>query len=143
MRQKIININGIRIIEDCYNANVESMKAALEVLGRGDKTGRRVAILGDMGELGNFAESAHKIIGDYVANNKTDLLITVGAHSKITAEQAKKRGTDTKILETNKEAVKFITNEIKKGDTILIKASRSAKFEEIANGIRQGIGNRE
>ena len=79
--EKKVNSNGVVIIDDTYNANYDSMRSSLELLGR-VKDKRKIAIIGDMLELGNYTEELHKNIGDVVIDNKIDVLITVGEYSK-------------------------------------------------------------
>ena len=85
-RFHIINHGDIQIIDDCYNANPVSMKASLDVLR--DAKGRKVAILGDMGELGENEEQMHAEVGYHAAKNKIDLLICTGKISSHMAEAA-------------------------------------------------------
>jgi len=135
MRQAILEQNGIRVIEDCYNANAESMMAALSVLAASDLGGRRVAVLGDMYELGEFTELEHRRVGDFVAKKKIDLLVTVGGYAKFIAEQAILGGVHALSFENNQAALAELRNLIKGKDTVLVKASRGAKFEEISRNI--------
>lgn len=80
MRQKVYEKNGMTIIEDCYNAGPESTEAALGVLASIKTSGKRIAVLGDMLELGNRSSAEHYRIGR-IAAQKADLLLTYGAHS--------------------------------------------------------------
>ncbi len=95
-------INDLKIINDYYNASYDSMKAALEVL-KNIKGTRKIAVLGDMLELGEYSENLHKKVGEEVAKNKIDILCTVGDLSKNIAKEAIKLGT--------KEVYQFKTNE--------------------------------
>ena len=85
-RFHIINHGDIQIIDDCYNANPVSMKASLDVLR--DAKGRKVAILGDMGELGENEEQMHAEVGEHAAKNKIDLLICTGKISSHMADDS-------------------------------------------------------
>jgi UDP-N-acetylmuramyl pentapeptide synthase len=139
MRQSMIHIKTIRIIEDCYNANLDSMKAAIAVLASGEKSGRKIAVLGNMFELGEFTEAVHKAVGDSVADNQIDILITVGDLAHSIAAQARARGVETYSFETNQAALEFIIAAILPEDTLLMKASRGAKFEEISQGLQRHL----
>ena len=128
---------GIKIINDCYNANFDSMKASIQVLSK-MKEKRKIAILGDMLELGEYSKTLHEKVGDEIVKNKIDLLITVGKEAKNIAKQAIKQGMQKeKInqLENIEQAIKFIKNEIKIGDAILVKASNSMNFNKIVEAL--------
>ena len=132
MRLEIINKNNFTIINDSYNANPDSMKAALKVLENYSGT-RKIAVLGTMGELGDYAKEAHTEVGSF-AKGKADLLLTTGDFKGCYKEGFEE---DTMIFETKKELMDTLANMIKTGDTILIKASRSEKFEEIIKYIEK------
>ena len=134
-RMDIININGISIINDSYNANYDSMKAALEYLGNLQEK-RKIAVLGDMLELGEYSKKLHEDVGKCVIENKIDILITVGEEAKNIAKIAKEKIKNVILCDSNKEAIEKI-NEIKKeNDCILLKASNGMKFGEILEGIK-------
>ena len=127
------NNKGITIINDCYNANYDSMKAAIEYLGK-INANRKIAVLGDMLELGEFSKNLHEKVGEEVGKNKIDILITVGETAKDIARKAKEYGVEqNKIYEfsNNDEAVSLIEKIAKEGDAVLIKASNGMKFQEI------------
>ena len=136
-RMEIIKTKfGVLIINDCYNASYDSMKAAIEYLST--LQGRKIAILGDMLELGNFSEQLHKKVGYEVAINKIDILICIGEEAKNIAIEAieQKMDKDNIYQFNNKEeAINFIKNILKSGDSILVKASNSMRFDEITNKI--------
>ncbi len=125
--------NGMQVINDSYNANPDSMKAAIDVLF--DLKGKKAVILGDMFELGANSDLMHKEIGVYSAHKDIDLIITIGNKSINTYMGAKT------ILKCNQKAVHFDTKEdfykdieiLDNIDIVLIKASRAASFEEIAD----------
>jgi UDP-N-acetylmuramoyl-tripeptide--D-alanyl-D-alanine ligase len=91
MRQRIKEVKGITFIEDCYNASPDSQKAGLNCLCKIAK-GRKIAVLGDMLEMGSFSEQAHRMVGEYAANCGVDVLYTVGKESKYMADSALKAG---------------------------------------------------
>lgn len=126
-------INNSKIINDCYNANEDSMTAAIEYLGA-IKNKRKIAVLGDMLELGAFEEEMHKKIGREIYINKIDILFTYGNASKFIAAEAINSGmnrTQVFVCETKEELIEKLKNTIKAEDCILIKASNSMHFEEI------------
>jgi UDP-N-acetylmuramoyl-tripeptide--D-alanyl-D-alanine ligase len=139
MRQTIVELNGVRIIEDCYNANPESMRAALAVLSGTDKPGRRIAVLGDMLELGDHALKEHRSLGGVVAQQRVDLLITIGRYAADTAVRAGELGVEALKFDNNADAAAFLTTAVNGGDTVLLKASRGSKFEEISQALMAGL----
>lgn len=135
MRQRIKEVKGITFIEDCYNASPDSQKAGLNSLCKIAKQ-RKIAVLGDMLELGSFSEQAHRMVGEYAANCGVDILYTVGNESKYMADSALKAGLSNVQNFTDKaKLAEILVNELQKGDTILFKASRGMKLEEIFESI--------
>ncbi len=132
-RWEVRDVGGYKIINDSYNANPESMKAALNTfleLYEGHKT----VVLGDMGELGDNAVKYHKNIGKLL-NKFTDItVLTVGQLAKNIAEVCEHNAVS---FEDNKSAAKYIVENIPAGTLILFKASRSMKFEEIISEIEE------
>ena len=109
------------------------MKAAIEYL-RDIKDGRKIAVLGDMFELGEFEQELHERVGEEIYKNKIDILVTVGNASKDIANKAKNLGMKEEnifVYNTKEEAIKTLKNIIKENDYILIKASNRMKFDEI------------
>ena len=131
MRLQFINKDKFTIINDCYNASPDSMKAALDVL-ENTKGKRKIAILGNMNELGNESENAHKEVGEY-ATNKVDLLISTGEEKENYKMGFKK--DSVKLYNTKEDLIEDLINVIKEGDAIIIKASRGVKFEEIVKAL--------
>lgn len=131
MRLDIVKNDKMIIINDAYNASPDSMKAALKILGR-YKT-RRVAILGDMFEMGEYAEYGHRLVGEGSIGN-VDVLITIGNDSNFINNEAKKLGFDENNLyhfNTREETINEIDNILKKEDVVLVKASRGMELEKI------------
>lgn len=131
------NSKGVTIINDCYNANYDSMKAALEYLGK-INANKKIAVLGDMLELGDFSKELHEQVGEAVEKNNIDLLITVGNLAKDIANKAIERGfSKSKVFmcDNNKEAIENINKLAQKGDAVLLKASNSMNFQEISEKI--------
>lgn len=133
MRMDIIELkDGVKIINDCYNANPESMKAALDVLSAYNNN-RKIAILGDMYELGSYSKEAHRNTGEY-AGDKCDILIAVGEQAVFIYEESKKH-IESHYFKTREEACLNIKRLLKPKDVILIKASRRMNMEYITNFI--------
>ena len=135
-RMEVISLeNGVKIINDAYNASYESMKTALVNLANYQGK-RKIAVLGDMFELGKFAPELHRKVGEEVANHNIDLLICMGENSKYIADEAKKRGMNPEhiIMATSREEITTKLIQItKKEDVILVKASNGMKFYTIVN----------
>lgn len=126
--------NDITVINDYYNANYDSMKAAIEYLGKlQDK--RRIAVLGDMLELGEFSKMLHENVGKEVAKNNIDILITVGNEAKYIASKAKEKIKEVIECDSNEEAAELINKIKQSNDCILLKASNGMHFGEILEKI--------
>lgn len=126
---------GYTIINDCYNANYDSMKSAIEFLKNAEGK-RKIAVLGDMLELGEFSEKLHKKVGEIVAQNNINILITVGKESIKIAEVAKEKGVEhVYSYDNNKDAIEKIKKILAVDDVALIKASNSMNFKEIASAL--------
>ena len=138
-RMEIIELDdNIKIINDAYNASLDSMKAAIDYLNECESK-RKIAVLGDMFELGNFAEELHRKVGEEVAKSKIDLLYLIGENSKYIKEEAEKFGfSSRRIFEfnTRDEILEKIQKDKKNGDIILLKASNGMKLFEIAENLR-------
>ena len=133
--------DNITIINDAYNASYDSMKAALEFLGS-FKDKYKIAVLGDMLELGEFSNELHLKVGKSVYENNIDLLVTVGDYSKKIAEGARILGMpeeNVKSVDNNSDAIKFLEKVIIGDSAILLKASNSMKFSEIYNEISKKL----
>ena len=134
MRMNILRCKGdIVILNDAYNANPQSMRAAAAVLG--DAQGRRkVAVVGDMKELGPGSEQFHRAVGGYFAQAGADRLIAVGDLARFIAEGAKAAGlSQSDYFSTLDAAKNALSRELRAGATILVKASRSMAFEKIVD----------
>ena len=136
-RSNLIHKNGITIIDDCYNANPVSMKASLEVLQ--DALGRKVALLGDMGELGKNEVEMHREVGRFAAEKDIDVIVCTGTLCKEMAEAAKEVSNGKKVLYfENREALEDALDElILPGDSILVKASHFMQFEKIVKKLAE------
>lgn len=129
--------NGVTIINDSYNASFESMQASLKYL-HGLKNNRKIAVLGDMFELGEYSKELHEKVGMEVVKNNIDILICSGKNAKYIAEVAKENGMNEKQIyyfEEKEQIQEFIKQNWKNGDAILFKASNGMKFFEIVENI--------
>ncbi len=129
--------NGTKIINDSYNASYESMRESIKYLSNMEQ-GRKIAVLGDMFELGNFAEELHRKVGINVAKCKIDILLCAGRNAKYIAEEAEKSGMNSKNIyykDTKEELNDVLKNILKDGDNVLIKASNGMEFYKIAESL--------
>jgi UDP-N-acetylmuramoyl-tripeptide--D-alanyl-D-alanine ligase len=131
-RLQIREIGGVQFLDDSYNANPDSMKAALRTLVELDAEGKRIAVLGEMRELGTESERGHREVGETVATLGVDQLITIGDAAELIAEGARIGGLE-KVLSarTTGEAAKLLGEIAEPGDLVLIKGSRAARTEEV------------
>ncbi len=132
MRQRIKEVNGITVIEDCYNASPDSQKAALNALCSLKAT-RKIAVLGDMLELGDYSQTAHSEIGSYAAEKNVDLLYTYGEESKALANSAIAGGVKALAFTDKTALLNALKDELKPSDAVLFKASRGMKLEDVIN----------
>ena len=139
-RFHIIDTGRITVVDDCYNANPVSMKASLDVLR--DAGSRKVAVLGDMAELGSTEEALHEEVGEHAADCGIDRLITIGPRGKWIGQ-----GTAGRISMTHYEDTEtflaHMDEEIADGDTVLVKASHCMGFERIVNALEQSFRTSE
>ncbi|MCC6820141.1 MAG: UDP-N-acetylmuramoyl-tripeptide--D-alanyl-D-alanine ligase [Verrucomicrobiota bacterium] len=137
MRLQVWDWSGVRVLDDAYNANTDSMLAALQVLQELPCKGRRVAVLGDMAELGLHSASAHAEVGRRVAELGIGQLIAVGKMAGVMGQAARNAGLNRVIELVDVEAaVMTLKSFLKAGDTVLLKASRSARLERITQALR-------
>ena len=133
-RNHIIQTDHLILLDDCYNANPVSMKASLDVLNMG--IGRKVAVLGDMGELGPDYAVLHRSVGEYAAEIGIDLVCAIGPMSKEIAEGAASDGTKALWFETKADFLAQTKDILKDGDNVLIKASHGMEFPELVEALR-------
>lgn len=135
-RLEIINCKGIEIINDCYNSSPDSIRAALKVQRLSDKP-RRVAVLGDVLEMGEYASKAHYELGADVVSAGVDMLVTAGENAARLAEGARAAGMENVYaFATTDEAVTALPELIRDGDSVLVKASHGMKFIKITEAIK-------
>ena len=136
MRMEVKRFGDIKIINDTYNANPQSMKQAIEALRDMVTEGRKVLVAGDMLELGTFSGRLHHLVEKQAAESGIDLIVAVGKLAEHVAEGAQEAGMSQrkiKLCAVTKEACEKMGSFIKKGDTILVKGSRAMKMEGIVN----------
>ena len=135
-RNNIIHTEKYTIMDDCYNANPVSMKASLDVLSTA--LGRKVAILGDMGELGADELALHYTVGEHAAQKQIDLLLCVGTLSEEIVKGAKAVNPEinAEVFTTKEELLEKLSELLADGDSILIKASHFMQFEKIVNALQ-------
>lgn len=129
--------NGVTIINDSYNASFESMQASLKYLN-GLNSKRKIAVLGDMFELGEFSEELHEKVGKEVVKNKIDILICCGKNAKYIVENAEKEGMKKQNIyyfETREQVEELVKKIWQSGDSILFKASNGMKFFNIVENL--------
>jgi UDP-N-acetylmuramoyl-tripeptide--D-alanyl-D-alanine ligase len=139
MRSQVAVYRGIKLIIDCYNANPASMKAAVQLLTQVKAKGKKIAVVGDMLELGPNAAQMHEEVGEFVARHGIDQLIACGPLGRSLAKGARNAGQDpSHIVETPDAYVAANTVKAiaKPGDVVLIKASRGMKLELVADALR-------
>ena len=136
LEQKVIN--GIHVLDDTYNANPDSVAAALRTLAEMPAAGRRIAVLGRMAELGTESESGHRSVGKAVAEFGIDCLLDVGAEPAFIAEEAERAGVaEVRRIANVQDAIATLREIAKAGDVVLVKGSRSAKMERIVEGLQK------
>jgi UDP-N-acetylmuramoyl-tripeptide--D-alanyl-D-alanine ligase len=142
-RLQVFIIKGIGVIDDTYNANPDSVRAALNVLSDlGEE--KTIAVLGDMLELGQYAEEAHRSIGRYMAEKSIGSLVTVGELAGFIAEEAGKLGIDVYPCSDHQEALRVLKRlNPDSGWVILVKGSRGMQMEIIVQGLlgQEGAGS--
>ena len=140
-RMEIIKIkNDITLINDSYNASFDSMKAAIKYLAEEVKAKRKIAVLGDMFELGDFSEELHRKVGEEIANNKIDILFAIGENAKFIVEEAIQKGMDKNniyYMNNKEELLEKIKNIMQQEDAFLFKASNGMRLFEIVEEIRK------
>jgi len=131
-RLQIKQIGGVHFLDDSYNANPDSMKAALRTLIELDAEGKRIAVLGEMRELGAESERGHREIGETAASLAVDQLITIGDMAERIAEGARAAGLkNVSSVSSTRDAADLLGQIATPGDLVLIKGSRAAKTEEV------------
>lgn len=137
LRGQILSRGGVRIIMDCYNASPEAMRAACALLTEGRRGGRRIALLGDMCELGAHSAALHRAVGEHFARAGTDLLFTLGREAEEYASGALAAGMPAGAIfrfpdpDDPAPVAAALAATLKRGDTLLVKASRALSLERV------------
>ena len=135
MRQNLVQVGGVQVIEDCYNASPDSMRAALQTLGK-LPVHRRYAVLGAMLELGDYAKEAHTQVGKMAAENGIDGVLAYGADAVYIVEAAKQAGLENARLFDTKEALaQSLAQQVQPGDGVLFKGSRGMHLEDVMHTV--------
>ena len=131
-RVHLIHTESLTIMDDCYNANPMSMKSSIDIL-KSQECKRRVCILGDMFELGEAEEKLHYEVGEHAAKADLDVYICVGTLSRNTQKALAEAGKNVFYFETLERAMNTIPGLLKKGDTIIVKASHGMQFTKVVD----------
>lgn len=135
MRQNLVQVGGVQVIEDCYNASPDSMRAALQTLGK-LPVHHRYAVLGAMLELGDYAKEAHTQVGKMAAENGIDGVLGYGADAAYIVEAAKQAGLENARLFDTKEALaQSLAQQVQPGDGVLFKGSRGMHLEDVMHTV--------
>ena len=128
------NKKGVIIIDDTYNASYDSIKAAIETLNN-RKEKRKIAVLGDILELGKYSEEIHKSLAKEIINSSIDILITVGTEMKYLINELIDNTYDKEMYSFDKynDTYEVLDNILKKGDVVLLKASHGINLTEVVN----------
>ena len=130
-RLACLDVRGVTVLDDSYNANPDSMEAALHALRGLPGGGRRLAVLGRMGELGAYAEEGYRRVGRTAASTM-DVLIAVGPEAVAMADEAEKAGAhDVRRAADTSDAAKLLRDLARPGDAVVIKGSRAARMERV------------
>jgi UDP-N-acetylmuramoyl-tripeptide--D-alanyl-D-alanine ligase len=129
MRGQRFTHQGVLIINDCYNSNPEAARAMVDVL-RGQPAERRIAVLGEMRELGDWSERLHRQVGEYVANDGIDALIGIHGAARFMVEEAEGAGIEGAFFDDPESAGGYLRTFARKGDAILFKGSRGTHVEK-------------
>ncbi len=143
MRGTIEPRNGIDFIVDCYNANPSSMRSALEFLGDVAGEKRRVAVVGDMLELGPFSKRLHRDLGSRIVRSGVNRLVAVGAYAEQVLEGAREAGMRSSAMrgsESAESALPLVRAAVQPGDTVLLKGSRGVHLETIFDDFAEPDG---
>src|SRR5689334_7540271 len=131
-RLQIKEVSGVQFLDDSYNANPDSMKAALRTLIELGADGKRIAVLGEMRELGAESQRGHEEVGQEAAALGVDQLIGIGEMGEVIANAAKKAGLEKSgAVGSTSEAAALLSDVVEPGDLVLVKGSRAARTEEV------------
>ncbi len=137
--EPVVLKDGVLLIDDTYNANPQSMEVALRTLARGGAEGARIAVLGDMGELGEYGSAAHRNAGEIAARLGVDRLFAVGEHAGEVIHGARHAGMDANAVHASRdwqETARRVLEAVRPGDRVLVKGSRAMRMERIVAFVR-------
>ena len=138
-RQEVIAARGgFTIVNDAYNASPDSMRASLSTFAATEVAGRRIAVLGDMGELGDFAEACHRGVGAHLAGLPIQRVICVGELAAFIAEGAAAAGMDAARISraaTVADVLEELDTLLEPGDAVLVKASHFMGLTRVVEGL--------
>jgi UDP-N-acetylmuramoyl-tripeptide--D-alanyl-D-alanine ligase len=140
--ERIVLDNNVEIIDDTYNASIDSMKAGIKSVSL-IKSKRKIVVLGDMFELGKYSDELHLEVGKLFRDTNIDILLTLGDKSKIIANEAKKYISTTNEFKEREELINVLCNIIQEGDLIYFKASNGMKFNGIIKEVEKYLANKE
>ena len=136
-RMDVIELkNKITLIDGTYNASEDSMKSSLDVLATYNR--RKVAVLADMLELGDFSQEIHQRVGEYVAKKNIDVLVAVGKEAKYIVDGAKEMKMDAIFYcQDNQEVINYLQNNLQSNDVVLLKGSNGMKLKDVVTKIEE------
>lgn len=132
--------DGVTLVDDTYNANPQSMEAALRSVARHKGTQRAIAVLGDMGELGANAAAAHQALGQLAAKLDIDFLVVLGEYAAQVIEAAQAAGfskNHARLVQNHEEAIAYVAALLRPGDWVLAKGSRSMRMERVVEALAE------
>lgn len=136
-RMRVIRFSENRIVlDDCYNASPQSVTAALEILAKTSSCERTVAVLGDMGELGELTDQAHYNVGALAAMLGIDCVVAIGAKARRIADGTEMNGGEVLYFKTVDEALGTVLDQLKPGTAMLVKASHAMRFSTLVDQLR-------
>lgn len=143
-RGELVELDGVLVLDDAYNANPTAMRAALETLTAIDRPGQTYAVLGEMGEIGPTSRADHRNIGAAVTEADIDHLVTVGPNAQAIAEGAQATGhaSVTEVAD-GEAAAQLLAGKLEPGDVVLVKASRVAGLETVMQQLRTVASSRK
>lgn len=136
MRMELLELGGVKVINDAYNSNPAAVKAALKVLA--SRGGRRIAVLGDMAELGDQAKAFHLRVGELCAELGLEGLFLLGDLAPAVAQGARDKGLNGHVFiaQDHEELAEALSSFLKRGDWLLIKGSRIMAMERVLEGLQ-------
>jgi UDP-N-acetylmuramoyl-tripeptide--D-alanyl-D-alanine ligase len=141
-RMQTRRVHGVTVLDDCYNANPSSMRAALETLAACQARGRRVAVLGDMLELGGESQRLHEEVGRFLAETGVDELFTFGSHSRHLNQAARAKGLPRRSARHYSDfdlMMADLSASLAPGDVVLVKGSRGVQLERVAEALKETL----